>query len=156
LCKKQPKTLRDLRKISGVGEKKCEMYGEEILLAFERFRNGGRASKEWRARPSNPSLETLELLRKGHTLEEIAQIRGRKVSSVVVLVADLVERGEAEFQARWMDAARREQIREACRRAGLEWMKPIKEVLPEEFTYDEIRLVMAEMKREKKLAAGSV
>jgi ATP-dependent DNA helicase RecQ len=155
LCEKQPKTLRDLRKISGIGEKKCEMYGEEILLAFERFRNGERASKEWHARPSNPSLETLELLRKGHTLDEIAQIRGRKVSSVVVLVADLIERGETEFQERWMDAAQREQIREACRRAGLEWMKPVRDALPPEVGYDQIRLVMAEMRREKKLAAGS-
>jgi len=155
LCEKQPKTLKELRKISGIGEKKCEMYGEEILRAFERFRNGERAGKEWRARPSNPSLETLELLRKGHTLEEIAQIRGRKVSSVVVLVADLVERGETAFQADWMDAARREQIREACQRAGVEWMKPVKNALPPDVSYDEIRLVMAEMKRERKLAAGS-
>jgi ATP-dependent DNA helicase RecQ len=156
LCEKQPKTVRDLQKVSGIGEKKCEMYGEEILLAFKRFQNGERASKEWHARPSNPSLETLELLQQGRTLEEIAQIRGRKVSSVVVLVADLVERGEAEFQERWMDIARREQIREACRHTSAEWMKPIKEVLPQEVTYDEIRLVMAEVRRKKKLAAGSV
>jgi len=69
-----------------------------------------------------------------------------------VLVANLV--GAAEFQDQWMKAARREQIREACRRVGIEWMKPIKEVLPDEVSYDQIRLVMAEMKREKKLAAG--
>jgi len=34
----------------------------------------------------------------------------------------------------------------------MEWMKPIKETLPEEVSYDEIRLVMAEMKREKEVA----
>jgi ATP-dependent DNA helicase RecQ len=152
LCQKQPETLKELRQVSGIGEKKCEMYGEEILQAFERFRNGERASKEWHARPANPSVETLELLQQGHTLEEIAQIRGRKVSTVVVLVADLVERGEAEFQEGWMDAARLEQIRDACRRVGMEWMKPIKEALPEEVSYDEIRLVMAELKRAVRLS----
>jgi ATP-dependent DNA helicase RecQ len=154
LCQKQPKTLKELLQVSGIGEKKCEMYGQEILLVFERFRNGERASKEWHARPVNPSVETLELLQQGRTLEEIAQIRGRKVSSVVVLVANLVERGETEFQDQWMKTERREQIREACRRVGMEWMKPIKEALPDEVSYDQIRLVMAEMKREKKLAAG--
>jgi hypothetical protein len=34
-------------------------------------------------------------------------------------------------------------------------MKPIKEALPEEVTFDEIRLVLAEMRREKKLANGT-
>lgn len=147
LCTRQPRTKKELMEVSGIGEKKCDMYGAEILQAIERFRKGERASKEWQARPTNPSLETLELLQQGRTLEEIAQIRGRKVSSVVVLVADLVERGETEFQEGWVDAARREQIREVCQRLGMEWLKPVKEALPPEVSYEEIRLVMAEVKR---------
>lgn len=151
LCQKKPKTMRELRQISGMGEKKCEMYGEEILGLFPRFEKGERASKEWRAKPPNASLETLELLRQGRTLEEMAKFRGRKVASVVVLVADLVEKGEVEFQERWMAAERHQQIRKACARVGLEWMKPIKDALPEEVTFDEIRLVLAQMRKEKKL-----
>ena len=150
LSLKQPKTTQELLQISGIGEKKSEMYGAEILQAIERYRKGERASKEWHARPANPSLETLELLQQGRTLEEIAQIRGRKVSSVVVLVADLLERGETEFQERWVNAVRRAQIRDACQRLGTEWLKPVKEALPPEVSYEEIRLVMAEMKREKR------
>src|SRR5271166_6022164 len=156
LCQKQPKSMKELRAISGMGEKKCEMHGEEILALFPRFERGERASKEWRARPVNASLETLELLEQGHTFEEIAQIRGRKVASVVVLVADLVERGETEFQEGWIAAERHRQIREACTRAGMEWMRPVKELLPEEVTFDEIRLVMAKIRREKKEAAAKV
>jgi uncharacterized protein YpbB len=34
-------------------------------------------------------------------------------------------------------------------------LKPIREALPEEVTYDEIRLVLAEMRREKKLVTES-
>lgn len=147
LCARQPRTKKELMEVSGIGEKKCDLYGAGILQAIERFRKGERASKEWQARPTNPSLETLELLQQGRTLEEIAQIRGRKVSSVVVLVADLVERGETEFQEGWVDAARREQIREVCQRLGMEWLKPVKEALPPEVSYEEIRLVMAEVKR---------
>jgi ATP-dependent DNA helicase RecQ len=155
LCQKRPKNLRDLRQIPGMGEKKCEMYGQDILRLFQRFEGGERASKESNARPASPSMETLELLEQGHTFEEIAQIRGRKVASVVVLVADLIEKGETEFQEGWMPAERRQQIREVCGRLGMDWMKPIKEALPEEVSYEEIRLVMAEMKREKKVAAGA-
>jgi ATP-dependent DNA helicase RecQ len=154
LCQKRPKNLGELRTISGIGEKKCEMYGREILRCFLRFENGERASKDWHAKASNASAETLELLQQGHSVEEIARIRGRKPASVVVLVADLLEKGEVEFQQRWMSADRHQLIREACVRLGLEWMKPIKEALPEEVTFDEIRLVLAEMRREKKLADG--
>jgi ATP-dependent DNA helicase RecQ len=155
LCRKRPKNMKELREISGMGEKKCEMYGQEILGLFARFAGGERASKEYLARPSNASKETLELLVEGHSFEEIAKIRGRKVTSVVSLVADLMERGETEFQEKWMASDRHRQIREACLRWGLEWMKPIKEALPEEVTLEDIRLVLAEMRREKKGAEGA-
>jgi ATP-dependent DNA helicase RecQ len=126
------------------------MYGEEILEVFRRFAKGERASKEWHARPSNPSLETKELLEKGHSFEEIAQIRGRKVSSVVVMVADLIEKGETEFKAQWVDAAKYKEIQEVSARVGMEWLKPIRDALPEEISYDEIRLVVADLRWKKK------
>lgn len=156
LCQKKPKTMRDLRQISGMGEKKCEMYGEQILKLFSRFEQGGRASEQSRTKPPNASVETLELLQQGHSFEEIARIRGRKVTSVVTLVADLIEKGEAGFQQQWMSVARHQQIRQACARVGLEWMKPIKEALPNEVTLDEIRLVLAEMRREKRLRNAEI
>ncbi|HKM83892.1 MAG TPA: RecQ family ATP-dependent DNA helicase [Candidatus Acidoferrum sp.] len=150
LCDARPKTLTELQRISGMGEKKCEMYGEEILEVFRRFARGERASKEWHARPSTPSLETLDLLEKGHSFEEIAQIRGRKVPSVVALVADLIEKGETKLRPEWVDAAKCAQIREASKQAGTEWFKPIKDALPEEISYEEIRLVVAELRWKKK------
>ena len=146
---RQPKTMRELREITGMGEKKCEMYGEEILAVLERFRQGERASTEWHAKPSNPSQETLELLLKGHSFEEIAQIRGRKLASVVALVADLVERGATGFQDSWVEADKREKIREAAERKGLDLLKPIKDSLPDEISYEEIRLVVADLRSKK-------
>jgi len=150
LCQARPKTMAELRRISGMGEKKCEMYGEEILEVFRRFGRGERASKEWHARPSTPSLETKDLLEKGHSFEEIAQIRGRKVRSVIALVADLIEKGETKLKPQWVDAAKCEQIREASKQVGMEWLKPIKDALPEEISYEEIRLVVAELRWKKK------
>jgi ATP-dependent DNA helicase RecQ len=155
LCLKKPNTLQELRQISGMGEKKCELYGRQILEMFVRFENGERASEERRAKASNASQETLDLLLKGNTFEEIASIRGRKVSSVIVLVADLVERGAVELREEWVPSERREQIREACARLGMVWMKAIRDALPEEVTVNEIRLVMAERKRELKVTQGA-
>jgi uncharacterized protein YpbB len=53
-----------------------------------------------------------------------------------------------------MDPARREQIREACTRFGMEWLRPIKDALPDDISHDEIRLVVAAMKRERKSASS--
>jgi ATP-dependent DNA helicase RecQ len=44
LCVKQPRTLAELRGIPGIGERKIELYGQEILDALARFRNGERAT----------------------------------------------------------------------------------------------------------------
>ena len=42
LCQVQPRSLAEIRKVSGFGERKTEMYGPDILEALERFRNGER------------------------------------------------------------------------------------------------------------------
>lgn len=152
LCRRNPKTMEELRAISGMGEKKCEAYGEKILRALRRFESGERASKDWHGRPSDPSRETLEFLGQGRSFEEIAQLRGRKVSSVVSLVANLVEMGEVPLDPNWVDSCRAEQIRQSASRLGLDLLKPIKESLPAEITYEEIRLVVAALRRAAKSA----
>lgn len=69
------------------------------------------------------------------------------MSTVVALVADLVEKGKTPLKSGWVDAQKRNEIRAACERVGMEWLKPIKEALPEAINYDEIRLVVAELRR---------
>jgi ATP-dependent DNA helicase RecQ len=46
LCRVRPRSLADIRKVSGFGERKTEMYGPAILEALERFRNGARVVAE--------------------------------------------------------------------------------------------------------------
>jgi hypothetical protein len=68
LCLAKPSTLEELRRISGFGDKRVEMYGQEILDALRRFPRGERASNEGKPRVSSPAKETLRLLEEGHTL----------------------------------------------------------------------------------------
>jgi len=44
-----------LRRVSGFGEKRVEMYGREILDAIRRFRQGERATNEGKPKVSNLS-----------------------------------------------------------------------------------------------------
>ena len=147
LCSAMPSSLSELRRVPGFGEKKTEIYGDEILAALERFRNGERARIETSARGPGPAEETLQLLQEGRTFEEIGQIRNRKLRSVISLVAEMIERGEIDFQSEWLAPELFDQIAGACQRCGMERLKPIKEALPEEITYEEIRLVVAQMRR---------
>jgi ATP-dependent DNA helicase RecQ len=44
LCRIRPRTLSELRRVSGFGERKTELYGQQILDALRRFQDGARAS----------------------------------------------------------------------------------------------------------------
>jgi ATP-dependent DNA helicase RecQ len=146
LCLAKPATLQELRRVSGFGDKRVEMYGKEILNALRRFREGERASDEGKVKASSPAKETLRLLEEGRTFAEIAQLRARTLRAVVSLVADLIERGETEFQSGWMAPERYNQIAAACRQLGMDRLKPLKEALPAEIPYEEIRLVIAHLR----------
>src|SRR5271169_3268400 len=113
ICQRQPKSVGELLKITGIGERKAAMFGTAILAELQRYREGARAE----ARPGKktaPALETLGLLAEGKSLEEIAEIRGRQLSTVVNAVATLVESGQVEFQAAWIDPNRQSVITAAC------------------------------------------
>jgi ATP-dependent DNA helicase RecQ len=148
LCLAKPSTLQELRRVSGFGDKRVEMYGKEILDALRRFRQGARATNEGVAKVSSPAKETQRLLEEGRTFAEIAQIRARTLRSVVSLVADMIERGDAKFQPNWLPAERYNQIAAACQKLGMDRLKPLKEALPREVPYEEIRLVIARLRSE--------
>jgi ATP-dependent DNA helicase RecQ len=148
LCRVRPRSLSELRGVSGFGDKKTELYGQGILDALKEFGRGVRAAQVEEKKPK-PVEETKQLLTEGRTLEEIAQTRGRQFSSVVNLIVGLMERGEVEFQASWVDAEKQAQIEKACALLGFERIKPLKEALPPEITYEEIRLVAAHLRLEK-------
>jgi ATP-dependent DNA helicase RecQ len=142
LCRIRPGSLSELRRVPGFGVRKTELYGQDILDALSRFRGGARVT-ETPSKSSDPAGETLHLLEQGRTLEEIARIRGRQISTVVSLVAAMVERGDTKFLPVWIQGDHQAKIEEACVRLGTERLKPIKEALPEDITYDEIKLVIA-------------
>jgi ATP-dependent DNA helicase RecQ len=58
----------------------------------------------------------------------------------------MIERGEAQFQLSWFTAEKYEQIATACRRLGTARLKPIKEALPSDITYEEIKLIAAHVR----------
>jgi ATP-dependent DNA helicase RecQ len=150
ICRSHPSSIGELLNITGIGERKADLYGQEILSALRQYREGARASGPAEKKTA-PALETLQLLAEGKSFEEIAQIRGRQIATVVNAVAGLVEKGELEFRPEWIDRNKLAVIEAACASLEvekLERLKPLKESLPPEITYEEIRLVVARLRRE--------
>ncbi len=145
ICRIRPRSIRELLQVSGIGDRKAELYGPQILDTLRRFEKGSRSTPVPEKKVT-PAAETMRLLAEGRTFEEIAAIRGRQRSTIVSMISDLVERGEVEFQPAWVDQEKQKMIEEVCARLGLERLGPIKEALPPEFAYEHIRLVVARLR----------
>jgi ATP-dependent DNA helicase RecQ len=158
ICRLQPNSIADLLRVTGIGERKADLYGQAILTALRQYRDGARASA-LQEKKTAPALETLQLLKEGKSFEDIAQIRARQIGTVINAVAGLVEKGDLEFRPEWIDRNKLAVIEAACERqnlASLVRLRTLKDVLPPEITYDEIRLVVAKLRRQVSSTKGAI
>jgi ATP-dependent DNA helicase RecQ len=154
LCRVMPQSLAAIRGIHGFGERKTEAYGREILEAIRQFRQGVRVNQA--AEKKLPARqETLKLVLEGKTLEEVARLRGRQIGSVVELITSMVESGELAFQSGWVESKKYAEIERACTQHGMERLKPLKDSLPPEITFEQIRLVVAQLRYEQAKQANA-
>jgi ATP-dependent DNA helicase RecQ len=150
LCRVRPRNLAQVRTVSGFGDLKTADFGPAILEALEEFNRGSRASEASKpAYASKPSQETIELLQKGHSFAEIANIRSRQLETVIAAVANLVEAGEIDFKPAWVAEDRRVAIEAACAKLGTARLRPIKDAVPPEVTMGEVHLVIAKLRHEQ-------
>jgi ATP-dependent DNA helicase RecQ len=149
ICRKQPQSKLDLLKITGIGERKAELYGPGIIEALKRFSEGARASEPPK-QISGPAAATKKLLDEGQTFDQIATIRGRQLSTIVNAVAELVENGDLDFNPGWFEPAKLAEIEAACARLGTSARRPIKDAVSPEIPFNDIRLVIARRRWEEK------
>jgi ATP-dependent DNA helicase RecQ len=148
LCRVMPQSLAEIRQIYGLGERKTESYGREILAAIGHFRQGARAPRASIEKMPPAREQTVQLIMQGKTLGEIAGRRGRQLSSVVELVASMVESGEVAFCSSWVDAGKCAEIEKACAQHGTDRLRTLKDALPPEITFEDIKLVVARVRHE--------
>jgi ATP-dependent DNA helicase RecQ len=153
ICRNRPTTLSELREVSGIGEMKLERYGVQILGAIGDGQSLGDLSAQTSGN-GNAAEETKRLVEQGRSFEEIARIRGLKVGTIVATAAQLIESGELSFRPEWVKEEKRTMISARCLDLGLERMRPIKDALPANITYDEIRLVVAKLRWQQRSSQG--
>lgn len=100
--------------------------------------------------PSGTILETAKLYQSGHTPEQIAKIRSLSPSTVFNHLIDWYLGGGDFNPDDYLTPDIQSQIFQALSQTpDLTKLKPIKDLLPESITYDQIRLVLAKLQRIK-------
>jgi ATP-dependent DNA helicase RecQ len=147
--------------LPGVGKRKLEMYyalftneiyaycaSHKIDLSkkvpYEPIQKERRLSIDI---PLSPRKQTLELYRHGLSIEEIAQERACSPSTVVAHLCQLIEADEEVDISSLVGAERQMTIFNALKEVGDSMLRPVKDVLGDEYSFDEIRLVRAVMRR---------
>ena len=152
LCRQRPSNFAELRHIPGIGEKKADVYGAEILQVLRNFDDGARAAKMV-SKEASPAEQTLKLLNEGRSFEEIGRIRARQISTVVCTVANLIETRQVKLDPKWISPDAQPLVEAACLKQGVERLKDIKEAVPPYVSFDDIRLVVAHLRAENRVSA---
>ena len=156
---------RDLfASIPGVGEHKLAAYFAPFSDAIERYcvdhnlaTNLPIPPKREQARPIvtsdtrllSPSASiTLDLYRQGISPAIIAEQRGFQLSTAMGHLSEAIEAGEVVDTSSLISDEHRQAIEYAIQQCGDSPLKPIKEFLGDEYSYGEIRIVVALVHRE--------
>ena len=151
-----PKDFTELRRISGFGDYKVEKYGPSFMSAIKQFITSNkleskmhlksakreRAKKEKEA-VGNTHRTTLSLFQQGFDMAAIAEKRGLSLTTIEGHLATFVTLGELKatdiIAKRKLDA-----ILTLIKQTGeTRATKPLKDLLPDEYSYGEIRIAQA-------------
>jgi PIF1-like helicase/Helix-turn-helix domain len=100
----------------------------------------GSSEEKEKAIKVNTYSETLELYKKGHSIEEIVELRNLKLSTIYSHITELIKLGKMDVEE-VMDALKIEPIKEALHKFPEKSLTEIRVILKEEFSFEELRWV---------------
>jgi len=157
-----PRTLDAFARVPGVGSRKLDAYGERFVRVIDRFCDTHGLSAAPEQQMSNvrererhretgaigaSAQETLRLYRAGMGIEQIALAQQRAQSTIVGYLCQLIEVGEEIDIADFVPSDHYQRIADAFAEVGLAALRPVKDIVGEDISYAEIRLVRAALQR---------
>jgi ATP-dependent DNA helicase RecQ len=94
-------------------------------------------------------LETYDLYKQGMNIDEMAQARNLKPGTIVEHLSFLIEKKKDVDINKFVKKDKRKKIEEAIRKVGTGKLAPIKEIVGEDISWDEIRMVAAKTRNQK-------
>jgi len=158
----RPSTLERLRAIPGIGEVRLREHGVELLHVLDTAcaaRGLERDTKSLAVRPTRErsrtsrttaaKAEAARLFLEGVTIEGVMERTSRARSTVIGDLCELLEDRRYQPSLRlWMPEETEAAIRAAAEQAGLERLRPIKDLVGEAISYDDIHIVVATIRGE--------
>ncbi|PQO40671.1 DNA helicase RecQ [Blastopirellula marina] len=156
MARHRPSTLESFRLMKGVGDKKCQDYGETFTqhivaycqqegLEVDALETEVVAAPR-REPPKNqsPALkDAFTLFAKGKMVDEVAAIIGRANTTVQGYLEQFIREQKLEDPTAWVTGETARRVEAALEECGHRALKPIYEHLGEEVPYEEIRIVVA-------------
>lgn len=155
-----PVTLADLEYISGFGEYKINKYGSEFIGAIVKYCEVNGLSSKMFSNPYNKSLHkkqqkkkkesngmstyemSLALFSEGNSIQDIAKQRMISEDTIRTHLAKYLQTGEVKISD-LIDTDKIEPVRKAIQNNGILSTKVLKDELGENYSYSDIRAVIA-------------
>ena len=141
MAQQQPQSLGAFARISGVGQVKLKQYGDRFTAFIKDYCQKTQHIKSQAV--GSTHLQTFELYQQGYSLEDIAHHRELKPSTIVEHLCQLLEKGYVIDISRFITPEAEAEITAAIDRVGKDSLTRIWEELQERFSYEEIKLVRA-------------
>ncbi|WGH75285.1 DNA helicase RecQ [Tenacibaculum tangerinum] len=130
--------------ISGVGQRKLEVYGAEFMEEIKTFLSEKKRTKK------DTTLETFQLYKEGFTVEEIAESRGLKPTTIFSHLSKLYLEGKDVSLDEFIEADTLSLIANAKKVLKNETaLKPYFEFLGEQVPYEKIRVGLTILQKKK-------
>jgi ATP-dependent DNA helicase RecQ len=151
-----PQNMDELHLISGFGDVKLARYGRDFLNAINAYskehgliskmdqkaKKRERKPKAKTERVSDTFKATYNLYREGKTIAEIATERGLSPTTIEGHLSNFIQTGELDI-TEFVIAEKIPIIQNAVESYGDEKLSPLKEILGDDYTYGEIKAVIA-------------
>lgn len=148
----KPITMKDLAKVYGMGKKRCQLYGEEIISMVLQSQDLTPSEIVHDEDIVAKKIDSLELTKRladdGFTPEQIAAERGLAISTIYGHLEKLIERGDYDASD-FVEDDKLKVIMEYFNEVEDYSLTAAIEVLGDDFSYSELRMARAEMKRMK-------
>jgi ATP-dependent DNA helicase RecQ len=151
-----PQNMDELHLISGFGDVKLARYGRDFLNAINAYskehgliskmdqkaKKRERKPKAKTARVSDTFNVTYKLYKEGKTIAEIAAERGLSPTTIEGHLSNFIQTGELDI-AEFVIPDKIPVIQSAVESYGNEKLSPLKEILGDNYSYGEIKAVIA-------------
>jgi ATP-dependent DNA helicase RecQ len=143
-----PQTRASFMVVNGVGPVKWIKYGENFLNAILSHTPTQTPFKTKTPTKSNSEEKTLALFLEGKSIEYICEVREIGRATVYEHLATMITLGNDINIQKLVPEDKHQAIKQAMEKVGHEKLKPIKEILPEDYRYEDIRLVVSYERRQ--------